>query len=462
MEKAENKLPGLLLNSYGFAYMTFNLMMSLALNYYAIFITDVALITAAHMGTIMLITHFVDFASIPFSGSIIQKTQFRWGQFRSWLFIPPIFTAIFFTLTFTNLPVSYGVKVVYLSLAYMIAHVNLNFAFNAHLGLISVVAKDVKERLRMSTRNMQWGMFSQIVFSCVVVKYMLYYFSEQSSTWGYFYTVGILAIVQVLGYWFLFYQTRNYEKYDPAKKLKSAFDLSFKEMLMQVISNKHLRLIMIADIAVNLGIFSLSTFAPYYFKYITGNEQFMFQYTFILGIGVFVSTLVAPKVVKILGKKKTYLFAGIWGTIGYCSLRIFGASDPWAYSFIVLASVLGAGTSYPIRQAMYMDAAEYGYYKTGKDASAFIMSMYTLPTKIAIMLATSGAGYGLALIGFKANVVQSPEVLNNMMHIICFIPAGSCFMAFLLMLFYSLKDDRLAEIMEANAIKKAETAGANA
>ena len=76
MEKAENRLPGLLVNSYGFAYMTFTLMMSLALNYYAIFLTDVALITAAHMGTIMFITHFVDFASIPFSGSIIQKTQF--------------------------------------------------------------------------------------------------------------------------------------------------------------------------------------------------------------------------------------------------------------------------------------------------------------------------------------------------------------------------------------------------
>ena len=74
MEKAENRLPGLLVNSYGFAYMTFTLMMSLALNYYAIFLTDVVLITVAHMGTIMFIIHFVDFASILFSGSIIQKT----------------------------------------------------------------------------------------------------------------------------------------------------------------------------------------------------------------------------------------------------------------------------------------------------------------------------------------------------------------------------------------------------
>ena len=83
------------------------------------------------------------------------------------------------------------------------------------------------------------------------------------------------------------------------------------------------------------------------------------------------------------------------------------------------------------------------------------MSMYTLPTKIGIMIATSGAGFGLALIGFEANVAQTPEVLNNMMNIICFIPAGSGLVAFLVMLFYSLTDDRLHKIMESNAAKKA-------
>ena len=452
----DKKLPGLLVNSYGFASMTFTLMMSLALNYYSIFLTDVALIAAAHVGTIMLITHLVDAFSIPVSGSIIQRTQLRWGQFRSWLLFPPISTCIFFTLTFTNLPLSYNLKVVYLSLAYMIAHVSLNFAYNAHLGLISVLATSVKERLRLSTRNIQFGMASQIIFSLVVVKYMLYYFSEQSQTWGYFYTVGILAVVQVFGYWFLFYQSKNYDTYNPNKKLAPVFNLSFKEMITQVLGNKHLRLIMSGDIAVNLGIFSLSTLAPYYFKYVTGNEKFMVQYTLILGTGTFFSTLIAPMVVKKLGKKRTYMFAGAWGTIGYSVLRIFGASDPWVYAFIVFGSVLGAATSYPIRQAMYMDSAEYGFYKTGKDASAFIMAMFTLPTKISIALATTIAGYGLALIGYEANMEATPQFISKLMNLICFIPAGCGFTAFTVMSFYSLKDDKLAEIMEANAKTRAE------
>ena len=76
--------------------------------------------------------------------------------------------------------------------------------------------------------------------------------------------------------------------------------------------------------------------------------------------------------------------------------------------------MLGAGTSYPIRQAMYMDAAEYGYYKTGKDASAFIVSMFTLPTKIAIALAITIANYGLAFIGYVANMASTPEFMSRL------------------------------------------------
>ncbi len=175
------KLPGLLVHSYGFAHLTFSLMMSLAIQYYTIFLTDVALIRLIHIPAIIFITHIVDAFSIPVSGVLIQNTRFRWGQYRSWLLLPPLATSVFFTLTFTNLPLSYGIKIVYLSMAYMIAHVCLNFAYNAQLGLISVVAKSVKERMRMSTRNVQYGMASQIIYSYFVLN-MFYHFSEKNES----------------------------------------------------------------------------------------------------------------------------------------------------------------------------------------------------------------------------------------------------------------------------------------
>jgi len=452
----EKRLSGLLVNSYGFASLTFTLMISLATQYYAIFLTDVAMISAGHVALIMLITHTVDAFSIPITGSIIQKSRFRWGQFRTWLLFPPLFTCIFFTLTFTNLPLSYGYKVVYLSLVYMIAHISLNFAYNAHLGLISVLAKGGEERLRLSTRNFQFRMGSQILYAYIVLG-ILYRLSATSTTWGYFYTVGILAVIQVFGYWFLFFQIRDYDKYDPCNNLKESNRWTIIEMARQLIGNRPLLTIISADIALNLGVYSLGAMAAYYFKYAAQNEQLMKPYNLILALAVFASTFISPAIVNILGKKKTYLFAGLCGVIGYIVLRIFGLYHPYAFIVIIAISVLGAGTVYPIRQAMYMDAAEYGYYKTGKDASAFVMSMLTLPSKVATAIAGTMATAGLELIGYVPNVVPDEQFLQGLMNIICYIPAGAGFVAFIIMLFfYTLTDKRLALIMDTNAKKRAE------
>jgi Na+/melibiose symporter-like transporter len=226
------------------------------------------------------------------------------------------------------------------------------------------------------------------------------------------------------------------------------------EMMRQVVGNKHLRILMSADIVSNLGIFSLQAVAVYYFKYIIENEQYMKPYSLSLAIASFASTLIAPKVVSILGKKNTYLFASIWGTAGYIVLRIFGLSSPYIYIAIIIVSALGAGVNGPIRQAMYMDAAEYGFYKTGKNASAVIMSMFTLPIKIAIALAQTIVAAGLGFIGFVPNMASTEQFTNNLMNLICYLPASAGFLAFAIMIFYSLSDDRLSEIMKENAAKR--------
>ena len=300
-------------------------MLSLATNYYAIFLTDVAFITAAHMGTLMLITHLVDAVSIPVIGSLIQKTRLRWGKFRSWFLFTPLITCVFFTLTFSNFPLSYNLKLIYLGLAYMIAHVSLNFAYNAHLGMISVLATSVKERLHLSTRNIQFGMASSILYSLAVIP-LLTSLSRRNPTWGYFSTVGILSLLQVFGYWNLFYQTRNYEKFDPPQKRESSAKISLREMISQVMGNRQLLFLISADTMTNVSIFSLYTFAIYYFKYISHYEIWMAYHTFAVSLVAFSSSLIAPLVINRLGKKKTYLLAVSWSTSAFLVLRLFAGS----------------------------------------------------------------------------------------------------------------------------------------
>lgn len=452
----EKKLPGIMINSYGLANFSLSLMMSLGMMYYAIFLTDVAMISAVHMGLIMLVGGLIDTFSIPVSGSIIQKTQMRWGKFRSWFLFIPIITSIFFTLSFTNLPLSYVLKIIYLTLAFIIGHISLNFAFNAHLGFISVLSTNIQDRLRISARNIQFGMASQIVFSVVVIKILNYLNITQTPTWGYFYIVGGLSILQIFGYWNLFYRSKDYEKYDPAKNLDSSSKITIPEIVTQLFGNRQLLLLMSADVMSQLGLFSLMNLAIYYLKYIAGNEGWMTTHTLATSIVGFITALYAPLVINYLGKKKTYLVATAWGVMSFLFLRAFGASSVYHFTVIVCLGNLLLGTAGPMRQAMYMDAAEYGYYKTGKDASAFIMSMFTIPIKIASSLAGAIAGFGLAFIGYVAGMDMTEQMVSGLMNIICYIPAGCGVLGIVIMSFYSLTGTNLVKIMEANKIKRAE------
>ncbi len=458
----EKKLPGLLGHSYGFANFTFTMMMILAMQQYSYFMTDIALISAGHLAIISLITHAADGIAVPFSGAIIQRSNTRFGQFRPFLFFIPISTAIFFTATFTNLPLDYTMKMVYLSLAYVLAHVSLNFAFNAHLGLISVLSKDSGGRLILSSRNVQWGMASNILYAIAIIPMLNWTTTNISGTWGYFYTVGLLALIQVIGYWSLFFQTKKYDKYDPKKKLDTANKLTVPEMIVQVLSNKHLLILALAECANNLGLFSLQLTAMYYFTKIAGDALWMAPFTLFLGFATLASTIIGPFVEKFIGKRNVYLAAAAYGTIGYVVLRMYGAKSPYVFIGIVCVTVLGYGMSASVRQAMFMDTAEFGYYRTGKDASAFIMSMLTLPVKIGMTFGATLLAWGLKLIDYQADMEITDQVISGLMNIICFIPIGCGILAFLVMLFYSLTNEKVAKYMDANTKKRAELAEAGA
>ncbi|MBN2417798.1 MAG: MFS transporter [Deltaproteobacteria bacterium] len=451
----EKRLSGLVINSYGYANFSLSLMMSMGMMYYSIFMTDVAGISPIDLGIVMLIGGTLDTISIFVSGSMIQKVRMRWGQFRSWFLFIPVTTFIFFTLSFTNLPLSYITKMVYLTAAYVIGHVSLNFAFNSHLGFISVLTTNVNERMRISVRNIQFGMASQIVFSLVIIP-LLTFLKGNSPTMGYFYVVALLGFFQMFGYWNLFCQTKGFETQSTDKNQGQENKITLWEIVIQLVTNRQLLLLMAADCMSQLGLFSMLNMAVYYLKYIANNELWMSTHTLCTSILSFVTALYAPFVINLLGKKRTYLTAMAWGAVAYFLLRAFGMLSVYHFTIIICSGSLLMGVAGPMRQAMYMDAAEYGYYKTGKDASAFIMSMFTIPIKIASSLAVAVGGLGLDFIGYVANTEMTAEMSGKLMDIICYIPAGCGLVCVILMSFYKLNDKNVAKIMEANNLKRAE------
>ncbi|MBN1906939.1 MAG: MFS transporter, partial [Deltaproteobacteria bacterium] len=62
----------------------------------------------------------------------------------------------------------------------------------------------------------------------------------------------------------------------------------------------------------------------------------------------------------------------------------------------------------------------------------------------------------LDFIGYVPNIVPTEQFINSLMNLICYLPAGACLLAFVIMSFYSLSDNKVTEIMQINTAKRAE------
>ncbi|AOT68686.1 MFS transporter [Geosporobacter ferrireducens] len=445
------KVPSKIINIYGMADFTFNMMMMIAISYYAYFLTDIAMISAAAMGTILLIARIGDAVSVPITGGILQKTQLKWGQFRSWLLITPPITCLFFILMFTNFDMNVATKSVFLGTCYVIAHVCVNFTFNGHIGLMSILGKTAEDRIQLSAKKTQFTTAASIAFSLVFMP-LAAFLGGTDQGQGFLYAMVIFAVLQVLGYWNVFRVTKEYDLYDPNKKFSGAGSagLTVGEMAQQIFGNSQLLTIMSADCIRYAAMFAVLGMATYYFKYVVGNLALITVYMLCTNGINFVGSLVAPMVVGKTGKKSTYRLSCIIPIVAFALIRVFAGTNPSTY--IVLVSIAGFGLTLgtTIAPAMYLDAAEYGHYKTGKNGTAFIMSMFAMPIKIGVALSGAIIGFGLSSIGYSATVEATPAFVSGVMNIVSIVPAGCAVLALVLMLFYKLDDVKVKEYMEAN------------
>ena len=165
-----------------------------------------------------------------------------------------------------------------------------------------------------------------------------------------------------------------------------------------------------------------------------------------------IATLIGPYFIKKIGRKKICIYTAFAGVVGYIILRIYGASGPLTYMSIICCTNFIVGLSSPIRQAMYMDTAEYGYYKTGKNASALIMSMFTMPIKIGVAIALTIIPFYLdKVIGYVPNMEVTPMFIRDLMNLIAFMPAVCYLIAGIIMIFYELTEEKTFFYMEENA-----------
>lgn len=415
--------------------------------YGMMFMTEFLGISAAAMGTAMLVTKLLDYLVAIFAGSVIEKTKSKkYGKYALWLRITT-FTLFFGSLlqlvdTTGIISSSLG-RLIFVSVFYCSLHFGMNFRATSQGGLMQKIAgTSMAARKLLNARVGQANAAITIISGALTIPLIQFFARQFGEANGYAITIILFgALFMVLSFTMLFPLMKKYDR--PRENREIANTPPIRDMFKSIITNKQMIVVFLMVTSMTVGTQIFTPLLAYYFRVVTGQFSVMTLLLTIQGIGALLFSFVAPSIAKKLGKKGAFVFSVGLSFLCYVGIWMFGLNHIWA---LVAFATLIKGSEAIYRCFMYnyfLDCGEYGYYTTGQDNRTMALTVMNWPIKIGFLAGGSAVGYGLALIGYTAGMEITAGFTSSFMMLFGLVPAGLFLVSLIVAVFgYKLTDEK--------------------
>jgi GPH family glycoside/pentoside/hexuronide:cation symporter len=429
---------------YGFGDLASNLFWQMFSIFIAKYYTDVFLLSAATLGTMLLATRVLDAFFDPVIRAIADRTKTRWGHFRPYLIWMSIPMAVTATLTFTTPDLDGTAKVVYayatLTLM-MIAYSAINIPYSALLG---VLTPDSEERTSVCSYRFVMALLPVFIIVNTAIPLARYFGGDDNSPFGWQMTMMIYSAIAVVLYFVTFALTR--ERVQPEERQDSSLVHDLRDLLRNrpwiVLSAVGIAALMYANIR--------NTVSIYYFEYVVPGGSAYFGPVMTTGAVAFIVGVMATSpLAKRFGKRNFYMVSMTLTAILTIAFYFVPPENiPLVWGMNTLINLLAAPTA-PLVWAMYADTADYSEWRSGRRATGLVFSASSLAQKIGWAIGGAGAAWLLAYFGYVPNVVQTARAANGITLMMSIIPAVGAILAVVALVLrarqgYGRADDRRA------------------
>lgn len=415
-------------------------------SYLLVFYTDAFGISAAAVGTLMVISRVWDAINDPIMGVIVDKRKAgKDGKFRPYLKYMGIPLGIFTILTFLvipNMPQSMKLPYAYITyIGFGMAYTAINIPYGS---LASVMTTDPVERTSLSTWRNLAATFSMILLMFLTPK-LIFDAQGAVSVKGFVIAAVLYAIIANIAYQLSYRMTTERVVHEVEETQEKA---SLVETLKTLVKNRALIGLILGSLGTLTAVFLPNSLNAYLFKD-------YFQAPGLLGIagmvgmlGTFVVLPLTTKLVAKFGKKNVSTYSLIISIAAYAVMVFFPSKNPYIYMALTVVSGVGVGFYNMIVWALVGDVIDYQEYISGKREEGTVYAAYSLARKLVQAIVGSIGGFALAAIGYQSGVaVQTTEVAESIRMIITVIPLIGFVVGFITMKFvYNLSDKKLEEI----------------
>ena len=423
------------------------------------FYTDVMGVSAALVGTLMMVARFIDAFTDVTMGQIVDRSKpTAAGKFKPWLvrICGPVAVASFliYGSWFANMGMTF--KIVYMFVTYILWGSVFYTAINIPYGsMASAISANPEERASLSTFRTMGGALAGICIGVLlpVIIYDKVGDVQVMNGGKVSIAVGFCSIAAILCY-ILCYKMCT----ERVKLEQKTEKFNFISLLKGLVTNKALIGIVLVSICMLLVQLTATTLQGYVYPDYYGNVAAQSVATLLAMLPTFLLAAVIGKIQAKCGRKELSIVGGIWGAIVFTIMYFMHINNPWVFAGIYTLGYCGLTVIQLICWAMITDVIDDTEVQTGSRSDGEIYSVYSFARKMGQAASSGVAGALLTMIGYVSGstVGQTEAVKEGIYTLSCLVPGiGFLLLALITWLFYPLSKKRVDENVEILAKKRA-------
>ena len=434
---------------YGIGDMGFNFYWANISAFLLIFYTDTMGISAAAVGTMILVTKIIDAFTDTAMGAIADRTRSRFGKFRPYLLFAALPMAAAGVLTYTTPDLNENGKLIWAYGTYSLMMLMYTVLSTPYSALSGVITANSQDRTTLISFR-----FIAAFTGTTLVNYftldMVQWFGGGDDRLGWQLTMGVYGIAAAIMFMTVFFTTR--ERISPPATQNSAVLQDIKDLF----GNRPWLVLFILALIIMITIVMRAGSVVYYMKYYVGQADltglFLASYSIALAVGA----ACTPLMTRFIDKKKLMML--LMGTVGVLSCAMFFVPKDAIWLMFGINTLIGffLGLKSPLAFSMYADTADYTEWKTGRRATAMTFSAATFSQKLGGAIASATIAWMLAAMGYVANEAQSDASQMGIVLLLTIIPGVIAFIAAFTMHFYTLDNKTLAQVQTELLARKSQ------
>lgn len=380
-------------------------------SYFMLFCTDALGISAYVCSLLLLGSRLFDGVTDVLCGVLLDRHETRWGRYRPWIAVFAIPVALTTCLLFycdASWPLA--VRIAWVTVAYLLyllAFTGLNTSLCA---MSSVMSGSPDERASIISLQRAAGILGVLVMTAIAAAYFESNGSSNASS--YFELAVLFGAISIPLY--LLTPLFCKERIIPEKPQKPQYRAS--KVFRDNLSNEPFRIALMGHFLNGFVIYGRVSIFVYYFKYVVGSMAMYALFILVMRVAQIVGAWAAQHLLKLF-KMPGRALVVVYVTYGLCLVATFfvapsGSALMLWWVLVALASLL-FGASNAMIYIIIPDLVDFCEYRNKTRNDGGVFTILEFGNKVGMALGTAGIGIALGMLGYSANMAQTPEVITG-------------------------------------------------